>query len=166
MTDTTDADLDPRTMGEDHGSDLLARISTEMVRAQKKYFGKGPESAKSYMLDDFLLIVMRGSQTVAEKTMVEFGREDEVRAFRQTFENEMTSRLTGMIEDLTGRKVLGYQSQFLFEPEVVIEIFFFDRAVDADSARATARGQLEDPSVGEARLGAHEDDVSEAIAAD
>jgi uncharacterized protein YbcI len=166
MTDTTDADRDTRIAGEEHGSDLLARISTEMVRAQKKYFGKGPESAKSYMLDDFLLIVMRGSQTIAEKTMVEFGREDEVRAFRQTFENEMTSRLTGMIEDLTGRKVLGYQSQFLFEPEVVIEIFFFDRAVDAAAATATARGQLGEPSVGEARRGAHEDDVSEAIAAD
>jgi uncharacterized protein YbcI len=71
--------IDSQTAGAaDHGSDLLARISTEMVRRQKKYFGKGPESAKSYMLDDFLLIVMRGSQTIAEKTMVEFGREDEV----------------------------------------------------------------------------------------
>jgi uncharacterized protein YbcI len=118
------------------------------------------------MLDDFLLIVMRGSQTVAEKTMVEFGREDEVRAFRQTFENEMTSRLTGMIEDLTGRKVLGYQSQFLFEPEVVIEIFFFDRAVDAAAPPRRPAASSREPSVGEARLGAHEDDVSEAIAAD
>jgi hypothetical protein len=42
-----------------------------------------------------------------------------------------------MIEELTGRKVLGYQSQFLFEPEVVIEIFFFDRAADAAAATAT-----------------------------
>ena len=135
----------------EHGSDLLARISTEMVRAQKKYFGKGPESAKSYMMDDFLLIVMRGSQTVAEKTMVEFGREDEVRSFRQTFENEMTSRLTGMIEELTGRKVLGYQSQFLFEPEVVIELFFFDESGHPDATLATAEAQLHgDPDIGEA----------------
>ena len=150
----------------DHGSDLLARISTEMVRAQKKYFGKGPESAKSYMLDDFLLIVMRGSQTVAEKTMVEFGREDEVRAFRQTFENEMTSRLTGMIEELTGRKVLGYQSQFLFHPEVVIEIFFFDAPAAAADVAATALGQLGSAPAGEARSGAEEDDVTDVIAAD
>ncbi len=150
----------------DQGSDLLARISTEMVRAQKKYFGKGPESAKSYMLDDFLLIVMRGSQTVAEKTMVDFGQQDQVRAFRQTFENEMTSRLTGMVEELTGRKVLGYQSQLIFEPEVVIEIFFFDRAPDHAPVAATARGLLGDPSIGEARDDAHTDDVSGGIAAD
>ena len=135
------------------GSELLSRISTEMVRAQKKYFGKGPESTKSYMLDDFLMIVMRGSQTVAEETMVGFGHEDRVREFRQQFENEMTGRLTGMVEEMTGRKVLGYQSQILFTPDVVVELFFFDRPVSEALSGATAHGQLEDPSVGEAREG-------------
>jgi uncharacterized protein YbcI len=74
------------------GADLLSRLSTEMVRAQKKYSGRGPSETKSYMLDDFLLIVMRGSQTQAERTMIEFGRSDLVREFRRQFENEMTSR--------------------------------------------------------------------------
>ena len=148
------------------GNELLSRISTEMVRAQKKYFGKGPESAKSYMLDDFLMIVMRGSRTVAEETMVEFGQEDRVRDFRQQFENEMTSRLVGMVEELTGRKVLGYQSQILFEPEVVVELFFFDQPADESEVRATAAGQLHEPSVGEARAGAAGDDVTGDIQAD
>jgi uncharacterized protein YbcI len=69
-----------------------------MVRAQKEYFGKGPTKAKSYMLDDMLIIVMRGGMTTAEKTMLEFGQADQVRAFRQLFENEMTERLTDMVE--------------------------------------------------------------------
>ena len=118
------------------------------------------------MLDDFLLIVMRGSQTVAEATMAEFGREELVREFRQQFENEMTSRLIGMVEELTGRKVLGYQSQLIFKPEVVIEIFFFDRDAEESERDATARGQLDEPAIGEARTGAHEDDVSGDIQAD
>jgi hypothetical protein len=71
-----------------------------------------------------------------------------------------------MIEELTGRKVLGYQSQFLFEPEVVIEIFFFDENVGREAVAATALGQLQDPSVGEAREGAHQDDVTDDITAD
>jgi uncharacterized protein YbcI len=150
---------------EDTGADLLSRLSTEMVRAQKKYFGRGPTQTKSYMLDDFLLIVMRGSQTQAEQTMLEFGRADLVREFRQQFENEMTSRLVGMVEELTGRKVLGYQSQIIFKPEVVIEIFFFDRPADASEVQATARGQLDDPSLGEARPDAEDDDVKGDIAA-
>jgi len=47
VQDTEQAD--PRAGGE-----LLARISNEMVRAQKEFFGKGPTKAKSYMLDDML----------------------------------------------------------------------------------------------------------------
>jgi uncharacterized protein YbcI len=112
------------------------------------------------------MIVMRGSQTVAEKTMVEFGQEDRVREFRQHFENEMTTRLIGMVEELTGRKVLGYQSQLIFEPEVVVELFFFDRPAEPEEVGATARGQLEDTSIGEARGDAQEDDVTGRIQAD
>jgi uncharacterized protein YbcI len=149
----------------ERGGDLLSRISTEMVRAQKKYFGKGPTAAKSYMLDDFLIIVMRDCQVVAEKTMIEFGQVDLVREFRQHFENEMTGKLVGMIEELTGRKILGYQSQILTDPDIVIEIFFFDRFAEEQEIDATARGQLDDPSIGEARAGTEDDDVSGEIAA-
>ena len=134
---------------EPRGGELLERLSTEMVRAQKKYFGRGPTQAKSYLLDDFLLIVMRGGLSNAERTMLDAGEENQVRSFRQGFENEMTSRLTGMVENLTGRKVLSYQSQILFDPDVVIEIFFFDDTVDAREREATAAGQSEDDSIGE-----------------
>jgi uncharacterized protein YbcI len=151
---------------EPSGADLLSRLSTEMVRAQKKYFGRGPSETKSYMLDDFLLIVMRGSQTQAERTMIEFGRNDLVREFRQQFENEMTSRLVGMVEELTERKVRGYQSQVLFDPEVVVEMFFFEEPAEMSEVQATARGQLDDPSVGEASAGTQDEDVSEEIQAD
>ena len=135
---------------EDHGQPLLARISNEMVRAQKRFFGKGPTEAKSYMLDDFLLIVMRGGLTTAEKTMLEFGQPDQVRQFRQLFENEMTERLTDMIERLTGRKVATYQSQIMFDPDLVVEMFVFDSAADPSDRVATAEGQLHDDSIGEA----------------
>ena len=70
---------------------MLARLSNEMVRAQKTFFGVGPTEAKSYIVDDLLFIVMRGSMTTAEKTMLDFNHEDLVRQFRQTFENEMTA---------------------------------------------------------------------------
>jgi uncharacterized protein YbcI len=129
---------------------MLARLSNEMVRAQKRYFGKGPDRAKSYIFDDLLLIVMRGGQTTAEKTMLDFDQQDKVRDFRQTFENEMTERLTDMVEEITGRKVLGYQSQIIFEPDVVVELFILDDRGSPDARTATGVGQLEDEPVGEA----------------
>ena len=128
--------------GVEHGGALLARISNEMVRAQKEFFGKGPTQAKSYMLDDMLIIVMRGGMTTAEKTMLEFGNEDQVREFRQLFENSMTERLTEKMENLTGRKILTYQSQVMFDPDVVVEMFVFDSEGSSDAIEATAEGQL------------------------
>ncbi len=135
------------------GDSLLSRISTEIVRATKEYFGKGPVSAKSYMLDDFLIVVMRGGVTTAEQTMLDFGEADLVRSFRQTFENRMTERLVGKVEELTGRKVVTYQSQILFDPHVVVELFFFDRQADERQLLETAAGQLGDRSIGEAAQG-------------
>jgi uncharacterized protein YbcI len=135
---------------EEHGDTLLARISNEMVRAQKRFFGKGPTEAKSYLLDDLLIIVMRGGMTTAEKTMLEFGQQDQVRQFRQLFENEMTERLTDMIEALTERKVLTYQSQVMFDPDIVVEMFVFDSSASAADRSATAEGQLNDSGAGAA----------------
>ena len=119
-----------------------------MVRAQKEFFGRGPTKAKSYMLDDMLIIVMRGGMTTAEKTMLDFGKEDQVREFRQLFENEMTERLTDTMEELTGRKIVNYQSQVMFDPDVVVEMFVFDSEGSSDAIEATAEGQLADKDEG------------------
>ena len=132
------------------GGHLLSRISNEIVRAQKRYWGKGPTKAKSYMFDDMLFVVMQGGMTVAEETMIEFGQTDLVRQFRQTFENEMTERLTGLIEDLTNRKVLTYQSQIMFGPDRVVEMFIFDDAASEGARSATAEGQVSDGEIGAA----------------
>ena len=135
---------DDKQQVEEKGGSLLAKISNAFVTMQKDYWGIGPLEAKSYMMDDLLLIVMRGGLTRSERTMLDFGQHDLVRSFRQAFENEMTQNLTGKIEELTGRKVLTYQSQILFDPDIVAELFVFDKAPGggAEEIVATAEGQL------------------------
>lgn len=140
----------PEHDGNEEGRRLLAQISDEMVRAHKEFFGKGPTQAKSYVLDDMVLVVMRGSITTAEKTMLDFGHADQVRQFRQLFENAMTERLSGKMEELTGRRVVNYQSQVMFDPDVVVEMFLFDSDDEIGLSDATAEGQLDDDDVGAA----------------
>jgi uncharacterized protein YbcI len=131
------------------GTSLLSAISREMVKAMKTYYGRGPTRAKSYLVDDLLFVVMRGGVTEAEKTMVEAGEVDAVRDFRQRFENVMAPRLVGAMEQLTERKVVNYQSQVLFDPDAVVEIFMFDRPIDRRAAEETARSLLaEEPDDG------------------
>jgi uncharacterized protein YbcI len=119
---------------------LLSKISTEVVRTLKDSFGRGPLKAKSYLLDDFL-----GGVTVAEQTMLDRGHSDLVRAFRQTYQNELGDDLVAKVEVLTGRKVVNYQSQILFDPHIVMEIFFFDDSADEAQLRETTAGLISDP---------------------
>ncbi len=133
---------DERRHGPESGQSLLLQISNAMVRMQKEFFGKGPTKAKSYMFDDLLLVVMREGLTTAEKTMLEFGHPNQVRAFRQLFQDEMTERLTTMVEDLTGRRVVNYQSQVLFDPDMSLEMFVFDSSTGEEPIIATALDQL------------------------
>jgi len=157
MPDPREAPDVPRE--EEDGYSLLASISREMVRAMKKYYGKGPVQAKSYLVDDLLFVVMRGGTTTAEKTMVASDQEDAVRAFRQRFQNEMEEQLTSRIEQLTGRKVVNYQSQILFDPDIAVDIFVFDRPVAQDAREETA-ASLTDPESGIGEIAGDDVEVS------
>jgi uncharacterized protein YbcI len=149
---------DPRSGVDDaeQAAGLLARISTQMVSAMKQYHGKGPISAKSYLIDDLLFIVMREGMTQSEQTMLDAGHQNTVRQFRQEFENEMAERLTSMVEQLTGRRVINYQSQVMFDPNMSVEMFVFDEPARADQLKETAEAVI-DPRVGLARSDEIED---------
>jgi uncharacterized protein YbcI len=125
------------------GSSPLAAISREMVKAMKQYYGRGPTRAKSYFVDDLLFVVMRGGFLEVELTLLEADQADAVRAFRQTFQNVMGERLIGLVEQLTARKVVAYQSQVLFDPEVILEVFVFEGSVGREELEETAKALLE-----------------------
>jgi uncharacterized protein YbcI len=113
-----------------------------MVKALKGFYGRGPTKAKSYLIDDLLFVVMRGGITEAEQTLLDAGEADAVRAFRQHFEDVMGERLIGTVEQLTERKVVTYQSQVLFDPHTIIEIFLFEEPFGRTTIEETARALL------------------------
>jgi uncharacterized protein YbcI len=125
---------DEAALNENEG-ELLGRVSRELVHALKRSYGKGPTKAKSYLCDDILLVAMEGGLLPAENTMIERGRNDLVREFRQQYENELAGTFTAVVEEITGRKVLNYQSQIMFDPDMIFELFVLDR--DAGGAAAT-----------------------------
>jgi uncharacterized protein YbcI len=123
---------------------MLTSISNEMVQAKKRFFGKGPEGVKTYMMDDLCFTVMRGGLTRAEQTMLDAGHPDQVRAFRQLFQNEMSDTLMTAVSEITGRRVVTYQSQIMFDPHIVIEMFVFADRAPENTLEATARDQLDE----------------------
>jgi uncharacterized protein YbcI len=133
------------------GQSLLNQISTEVVQTFKEYYGKGPVSAKSYLLDDLLFVVMRGGLTAPEKFLLEQREEDVVRAYRQTFENRIAETLSGKIETLTRRHVIGFQSQVLFDPALSVQIFVFDDRSPEEGTDMTAAAHVGHQAIGDVR---------------
>ncbi|HEX2128423.1 MAG TPA: Na-translocating system protein MpsC family protein [Solirubrobacterales bacterium] len=143
---------EPPYSEKEDGLSLLAAISKELVRAKKEHFGKGPERARSYMVDDLLFVVMRGGMLPAEKTLVDAGDEEAARAFRQRFQDNMDKLLPGIVEQLSGRKVINYQSQTLYDPDIVVEIFVFEDRARGDARQATAEAVIDpDEAPGEVK---------------
>ncbi len=110
--------------------ETLAAISNELVRLKAQHYGKGPEEAKSYLNDDFLFVVMRGGMTRVEETLIGAGDENLVREVRLRFQQQMRVAFQETVESLTGRKVLAYESQVLFEPNYAVEIFVLEPEPD------------------------------------
>jgi len=109
------------------GGRLLAEISTSIVAILREHYGRGPMKAKTYALDDILVVVMRGSGlTPLEQTMVDSGQPQRVVNMRHEFQHMVSQRFTNTIEELTGRKVLAFLSQAHVDPDLTVEIFFID----------------------------------------
>ena len=117
------------------GGHLLAAISTRIVAILRDHYGRGPMKAKTYALDDIIVVVMRGSGfTPLEKTIMESGQPQRVVDMRHDFQHIMTERFTETIEELTGRRVTAFLSQAHVDPDITIEIFFVDGPLEGFGA--------------------------------
>jgi uncharacterized protein YbcI len=109
------------------GGRLLAQISTSIVAILRERYGRGPMKAKTYALDDVIVVVMRGSGfTPLEQTIMDSGQPGRVVAMREEFQSVMAERYRETIERLTGRKVVAFLSQAHVEPDITVEMFFVD----------------------------------------
>jgi uncharacterized protein YbcI len=117
------------------GGHLLAAISTQIVSILREHYGRGPMKAKTYALDDIIVVVMRGSGfTSLEQTIMDSGEPDRIVAMRHDFQRMMTKRFTETIEELTGRTVVAFLSQAHVEPDITVEMFFVDGPLDGFGA--------------------------------
>jgi uncharacterized protein YbcI len=106
------------------GESLSAQISNAMVGLKKKFYGRGPEKAKTFINDGrYIFCVLDGGLTQNEKTLLDAGEAHLVRQYRLRFQEVMAEQTTGAVEEITGREVLTYHSQILFDPAIGIEMF-------------------------------------------
>jgi len=107
-----------------------AAISNALVGLFKDFYGKGPTAAKTYFNDDWVFVVMEDGLTRNEETLVAAGEHDMVRLYRLRFQEVMRDRVCKTVRDLTGRNVLTYHSQLLFDPVRTVEMFLLAEPMD------------------------------------
>ena len=109
---------------------VRAEISNAMVGLMKDFYGKGPTKAKTFLNDNYVFCVMEGGLTRNEETLIQRGHEDLVRNYRLRFQEAMEEPTVEAIQRITGRNVIGYHSQIVFNPERAFEIFVLDRPIE------------------------------------
>jgi uncharacterized protein YbcI len=118
--------MDPlhATEGETRAGEQLAGVTNGIVRLFREYYGRGPTRAKSYLLDDRILVcVLEDTMTTVERTLVEQGHGHKVRDVRLTFQEAMAEEFMRTVTDTLGRPVLSYHSQLTLEPDIGFEFF-------------------------------------------
>ncbi len=103
--------------------DVLTAISDGMVGLLKEFYGRGPTRTKTYYEDDLVVCLLRGGFTRVEHTLLEGGRGSAVIQQRMEFQELMRHRFEAVIEDATGRRVIGFMSGNQQEPDIMCEVF-------------------------------------------
>ena len=110
---------------------LAAAISTSVVGALARTTGRGPTQAKTTLGENGVFVVLQDSLTVGERTLTEAGEGQAVLDLRRRWQRVMEEEITREIEELTGRKVVGFMSDNHIDPDMAVEVFVLEPIPDS-----------------------------------
>ncbi len=106
--------------------ETLAQISTGLVQLHSRYYGKGPTKAKTHLVNDMVVAILRGGFTRVERTLLDTGQVESVYQMRRSFQQAMEDEFRRVVEEATGRKVIAYMSSIHVDPDLAVELFVLE----------------------------------------
>jgi len=85
-------------------------ICNAITLALKRSSGKGPTKVKAHSTHDQVAVVVEDMLTTLERTLIEDGHEQLVSEARQALTGRMADECRATIEQATGRRVVGWQT--------------------------------------------------------
>jgi uncharacterized protein YbcI len=101
----------------DRGKTLLA-VTNAIVGMHREFYGRGATRGRTIMQENYVLCVLDDIYTKAERTLIDAGRFGEVQLARNAFQETMEERFSEAVEELTGRRVVGFLSQVRTDPDI------------------------------------------------
>ena len=117
------------TAGWPQSGQLAAEISNTVVRALARTTGRGPTKAKTTLGDNGVFVVLQDSMTRGEQTLADAGEGEAVLDLRRRWQRVMKEDMSREIEELTGRKVIGFMSDNHIDPDLAVEVFVLEPLV-------------------------------------
>lgn len=88
---------------------LQADISEAIIKFEKEYMGRGPLETKTYLIDDLVIVRLKGVLTQAEHQLAKSGDTSRGRELIKQVRIELLERgrplLEAVVESITGRRV-------------------------------------------------------------
>ena len=103
-----------------------AAISNAIVGIHRQYFGRGASRARTVMGADYVICFLEDIYTPVERTLIEAGRFPAVQETRSAFQDTMRYKFSEAVEQVVGRKVVGFLSQVHVDPDLAVETFILE----------------------------------------
>jgi uncharacterized protein YbcI len=116
-----------------------AEISEALIQFEREYMGRGPEGAKTYILDDLIVVRLRGILTPAEKNLARIEDSRRGRTLIKQVRNELLEkarpRLDAIIQDIAGQKTKSLHTDISTTTGERVIIFTLECAPEMDDSR-------------------------------
>lgn len=110
---------------------LEADISAALIKFQRELIGRGPQEAKTYIVQDMVITRFKGVLTTEEKHLVNHEKgKILVKKMRQILREMYSREFEKIVEDLSNCKVLSSHSDISTKTGERIEIFMIDKNLE------------------------------------
>jgi uncharacterized protein YbcI len=109
-----------------HDGELAAAISNSVVKTLSRSTGRGPTKAKATLGANAVFVVLQDTLTIGERTLADAGEGQAVLDLRKRWQRVMQADMSREIEELTGRKVVGFMSDNHIDPDLAVEVFVLE----------------------------------------
>lgn len=110
---------------------LEAEISSSFIKFQRELLGRGPQEAKTYIVQDMIITRVKGVLTTEEKHLINHDKgRILVKKMRQVLRKMYCHEFEKILENLTQCKVLSSHSDISTKMGERIEVFIVDKNLE------------------------------------
>ena len=88
--------------------------------------GRGPTKAKTTLGENGVFVVLQDTLTTGERSLAAAGEGAAVLDLRRRWQRVMQDEISGEVERLTGRRVIGFMSDNHIDPDLAVEVFVLE----------------------------------------